>query len=124
MPNKNAALYQALGQANKLIERGLGPKQKEAVGLKLNSAIKAGSRPEEFYNIKPIVFNVILFVSATMGLTFLSIDLVGKYFNDLSVWLLLISKLLKYLCVIVFLSLAFASPITDKILKIKQRNNK
>ena len=120
MPTKYIALYQKLEQITKMIERGLDPKQEKEVGIRLDSTIKAIRRTEKFYDTKQTVFNVILFVFATMVFTFGAIDLIDKYFDDLSIWLLLISRLLKYLCVIVFFSLAFASPITEKILKIKK----
>ena len=126
MPVKNAKSSQSIDRLKKKTEslENFSPQKEKKVVMRLNSVEKAIERPNEFYNIRPIVFNVILFVLATMGFTFLAIDLMGKCFDDLSIWLLLISRLLKYLCVIVFLSLAFASPITDKIIRTKQKTKR
>ncbi|NOQ67920.1 hypothetical protein GQ568_00590 [Patescibacteria group bacterium] len=125
MPAKNAKSLQKISQLNKKIEslENFSSQKEKEVVMRLNSVEKAIERPEGFYDIRPIVFNVILFVFTTMGFTFLAIKLVSEYFDDLPIWLLSLSELLKYLCVIVFFSLAFASPITDKILKIKQKFN-
>ena len=126
MLTKNVRILQKISQLYKMAKspKNFSSQKEKEVEMRLNSVEKAIRRPEEFYDIRPIVFNVILFVLATMGFTFLAIDLMGKCFDDLSIWLLLISRLLKYLCVIVFFSLAFASPITDRIIRTKQKTKR
>ena len=111
MPSENIAIEQKQARINKAVNRGMDPLQRKATELILDRAIKIAERPEEFYIIRKIIMNIIIFSTVVIFIVFYSVKFMIEYLDNFPAWLLL----LKYSIIIPLFLLIFQNKIADKM---------